>query len=72
MDKYEVVIRDRRHGNKWSMYFSADDFGHAEEQAIDTLESGNTNLKEWYEFDEIIRIDKEYGELLETGQTNAE
>ena len=31
MEKYEVIIRDRETGNRWSLVFLADDFGHAEE-----------------------------------------
>ena len=58
MDKYEVIIRDKQTGNRWSMIFDADDFGHAEDQACDISADGQVSYLA--EDDEIIRTDKEY------------
>jgi len=50
MEKYEVKIRHVRDGSRWSMFFDADDFGHAEEQANDHIDDD----------DEVIVIEKDY------------
>ena len=51
MNTYEVILRDKQSGNRWSMVFSAENFAHAEEQAKDALVES---------YDEIIRIEKDY------------
>jgi hypothetical protein len=51
-EAYEVTLRDRTTGNKWTMKFQADDFCHAEEQAIDALKGD--------EGSEIVTIAKDY------------
>lgn len=52
MDRYEVIFKNDN-GDRWLMMFDADDFAHAEEQAINALEVGS-------EPDEIIQIVKDY------------
>ena len=52
MDQYEITLRDNHTDNRWTMMFWADDFGHAEEQAKDHLESTDDHS-------EIISIKKE-------------
>jgi hypothetical protein len=41
LQKYEVVLRVRKEDgsidHQWTMVFSAENFGHAEEQALNTL-----------------------------------
>lgn len=52
MDKYEVICRDPNN-HRWSLFLNADNFAHAEEQAIDLMfEHGQK--------DEIISIDKDF------------
>lgn len=53
MNKYEVTLRNKNSGERWSLFFDADDFSHAEEQAIDT--GLIVPL-----FEEIIKIEKDY------------
>jgi hypothetical protein len=55
LSRYEVVLLDDITKVKWTMTFQATDFAHAEEQAVDTIESNGSD-------DEIITINKEYGE----------
>ena len=50
METYEVTFRDSENGNRWFLMFQADNFAHAEEQAIDANETN----------DEIVKIDKDY------------
>lgn len=49
MHRYEVTLRDPSTGDRRSLTFKADDFGHAQEQAQDYLEG-----------DEIIDIQRDY------------
>jgi hypothetical protein len=54
LHRYEVVLLDDDTKNRWTMTFQAEDFAHAEEQAVDTIESNGGS-------DEIISINKDYG-----------
>jgi hypothetical protein len=51
MTQYEVVIRDMETEGRWTLMFQADDFAHAEEQAIQFLDEV---------YNEIIEIRKDY------------
>jgi hypothetical protein len=53
LNKYEVTMLDSFTRNKWTMMFSADNFGHAEEQAWDALKSYKSK-------DQIVSITREY------------
>jgi hypothetical protein len=63
MDKYEVTFKDLRTGNEWSCSYWADDFGHAEEQAIDGLatEQAAVGAPHATERDPIVKITVEQG-----------
>jgi hypothetical protein len=55
LHRYEVVCLDDDTKVRWTMTFQAEDFSHAEEQAVDTIESNGGS-------DEIIEIKKDYGD----------
>jgi hypothetical protein len=54
MEAYYVTLRDKGTGGRWTMRFEADDYAHAEEQAIDTLDKNEDSQSE------IISIEKDY------------
>lgn len=58
LDRYEVIIRDRKTGDRWSMMFDAEDFAHAYEQATEVSANGDPNYLD--ADDEIIQIVKDY------------
>ena len=43
LERYEVKLRGRD-GHTWSMMFSADNFAHAEEQAVDALPANDASI----------------------------
>lgn len=54
LDKYEVVLRSKTSGDRISLCYFADNFSHAEEQAIDSMRH------ESFDNDEIVEIKKDY------------
>lgn len=58
MFRFEVMLRYKGKGDRWSLMFSADDFGHAEEQAVNYLDG--VEGKGWGKYWEIVRIEKDY------------
>ena len=46
-------------GNRWTMTFMADSYGHAESQAIDALIQHNDIM-----FNQIIKIEREWDRAL--------
>lgn len=62
MSRYEVCLRAKADGGRWSMMFDADDFAHAEDQCVDYLRSNTEQdyTDKWTEHWEIIRIEKDY------------
>lgn len=50
LQKYEVFFRDPMSDHRWSYFFQAESFAHAEEQAYDCDTDGG----------QIIRIDLDY------------
>ena len=51
LERYEVTFLDVHTGNKWSAFYMAESYGHAEEQACDGAGA---------EPDPIIMITKDY------------
>lgn len=60
LDRYEVVFRNKKSGDRWSMMFDAEDFVHAVEQAEEEISTHYTIGPSWREFEEIIKIVKDY------------
>jgi hypothetical protein len=54
LEQYEVLLRHKKDASRWSLLVQADNFGHAEEQAIDYLKDESNHGYE------IIRIEKDY------------
>lgn len=50
--RYEVIVRNKPTANRWTMFFMATSFGHAEDQAREITDQ---QIDE-----EIIAINKEY------------
>jgi hypothetical protein len=54
LERFDVYLIDDDTKNKWSMTFQAEDYAHAEEQAINALhETSNIN-------DDIVMITKDH------------
>lgn len=58
MHNFEVTIRTKEDGNRWTMFWSCTNFREAESLTIDVL--AKNNAENWPNFFEIIRIDKDY------------
>jgi hypothetical protein len=55
---YQVYLRDKQTGHVWSMFFYADNYGHAEEQALDTMQANVANGAS--DTEEIVKITKDW------------
>lgn len=51
LQKYEVIFRDPMSGDRWSYFFQAENFAHAEEQAYDTDMAGGQVIQIVLDFD---------------------
>jgi len=58
MTNFEVTIRTKQDGNRWTMFWGCNNFREAESLTIGVLEKNDGS--KWPERYEIIRIDKEY------------